>query len=69
MNFDLPVLHDTRQGDVDTYTHQSGRVGRCGRKGICLNLVTPWELERLQQIEAALQVQMKELLDAGQLQL
>jgi len=45
INFDLPT-------EVSTYLHQTGRVGRFGRKGTVINLVTPWEKAKMEEIAA-----------------
>jgi ATP-dependent RNA helicase DeaD len=40
------VVHGEPPGDVDSYTHRSGRTGRAGRKGTSSVLVTPSELPK-----------------------
>ncbi|MGH7439495.1 MAG: DEAD/DEAH box helicase, partial [Polyangiaceae bacterium] len=40
------VVHGEPPGDVDSYTHRSGRTGRAGRKGTSSVLVTPAELPK-----------------------
>jgi translation initiation factor 4A len=54
INFDLPT-------DVSTYLHQTGRVGRFGRKGTAINLVTPWEKAKMEEIATFYQMQVREL--------
>lgn len=44
INYELP-------DDMEVYTHRSGRTGRAGQKGICMNIVHSRELGRLRQME------------------
>jgi ATP-dependent RNA helicase len=44
INFDVPKV-------VETYLHRIGRSGRWGRKGLGLNLVTKYDLEKIKAIE------------------
>ena len=39
VNFDLPILQDTKQADCETYLHRIGRTGRFGKAGIAINMV------------------------------
>ena len=39
VNYDLPVKHDTREADYETYLHRIGRSGRFGNKGVAFNFV------------------------------
>jgi superfamily II DNA/RNA helicase len=39
VNYDLPVKHDTREPDYETYLHRIGRSGRFGNKGVAFNFV------------------------------
>jgi ATP-dependent RNA helicase DeaD len=49
--------------DVDGYLHRTGRVGRAGKKGIAISLVTESELKALRKVENKLgiKVNIKEL--------
>ncbi|PHH89924.1 hypothetical protein CDD83_4931 [Cordyceps sp. RAO-2017] len=47
LNFDVP--HDSK-----TYVHRVGRTARAGKSGIAVNLVTQYDLEPYQRIEAAI---------------
>ncbi|EIM91469.1 ATP-dependent RNA helicase DBP5 [Stereum hirsutum FP-91666 SS1] len=56
VNYDLPLMSDSRGGlkpDVETYIHRIGRTGRFGRKGLSINFVhndKTWK--QMQDIEA-----------------
>lgn len=39
VNYDLPVCHETREVDYDTYLHRIGRSGRFGKSGLAVNLI------------------------------
>jgi len=54
INFDLPT-------EVSTYLHQTGRVGRFGRKGTVINLVTPWEKAKMEEIAAFYEMVLTDL--------
>ena len=47
LNFDLP--HNS-----ETYIHRVGRTARAGKAGVALSLVTQYDIELFQRIEAAL---------------
>ncbi|KAI0485337.1 P-loop containing nucleoside triphosphate hydrolase protein [Xylariaceae sp. FL0804] len=53
LNFDLP-------GDSKTYVHRVGRTARAGKAGKAINIVTQYEFEIYQRIEAALGSQLPE---------
>ncbi|KAI0018447.1 P-loop containing nucleoside triphosphate hydrolase protein [Xylariomycetidae sp. FL0641] len=53
INFDLP-------GDSKTYVHRVGRTARAGNAGQAVNLVTQYDVEVYQRIEAALGKKLKE---------
>lgn len=38
INFDLPVCHETREVDYDTYLHRIGRTGRFGKAGLAISM-------------------------------
>eukprot|EP00434_Breviolum_minutum_P023821 symbB.v1.2.021014.t1/scaffold1777.1/size101761/9 len=52
VNYELPIsFNDQWRGvNMETYLHRVGRTGRFGLKGIAVNLVTPNELHRVQEI-------------------
>jgi ATP-dependent RNA helicase DeaD len=54
INFELP-------DDVEVYTHRSGRTGRAGNTGICLSIVSPREVRRVQEIERMIKAKMNRL--------
>lgn len=39
VNFDMPILPETRQADCETYLHRIGRTGRFGKRGIAINMI------------------------------
>jgi translation initiation factor 4A len=52
INFDVPKC-------VHTYLHRIGRSGRWGRKGVAINLVTRYDVEKLKEIETYYSCQVK----------
>jgi ATP-dependent RNA helicase DeaD len=54
INFELP-------DDVEVYTHRSGRTGRAGKTGICLSIVTPRDVRRINDIERIIKSKMNRL--------
>jgi translation initiation factor 4A len=54
VNYDIPK-------DVHTYLHRIGRSGRWGRKGVAINFVTRYDLDKLRQIEKYYATEIKEL--------
>ena len=54
INFDLPKC-------VHTYLHRIGRSGRWGRKGVAINLITRYDVEKLKEIESYYSCQVKEM--------
>lgn len=53
LNFDLP-------GDSKTYVHRVGRTARAGKSGVAISMVTQYDFEVWQRIEAALGKQLPE---------
>jgi len=54
-NYELPK-------DMPTYLHRSGRTGRMGRKGLCINLVVSKEdEEKIKEIEAFYKTKINKL--------
>ncbi len=45
------VIHFDLPGEVESYTHRSGRTGRAGRTGISLSIVGPKEVYRIRSLE------------------
>ena len=39
INYDMPISHDTKKPDYETYLHRVGRAGRFGNLGVSLNLI------------------------------
>jgi translation initiation factor 4A len=54
VNYDIPK-------DVHTYLHRIGRSGRWGRKGVAINFVTKFEVEKMRSIEKYYATEIKEL--------
>jgi superfamily II DNA/RNA helicase len=54
INFDVPKC-------VHTYLHRIGRSGRWGRKGVAINLVARYDVDKLQEIESYYSCQIKEM--------
>jgi superfamily II DNA/RNA helicase len=54
VNFDIPKC-------VDTYLHRIGRSGRWGRKGVGINFVTRYDIDKMKAIEAHYKTEIKEL--------
>lgn len=54
INFDLPY-------DKETYIHRIGRSGRFGRKGVAINMITPYDHEQLKNIVEFYSTQIDEM--------
>lgn len=54
INFDIPSCNHT-------YLHRIGRVGRYGRKGIAINLITKRDINKMKEIENYYNCQINEL--------
>ena len=54
INFDLPH-------DISNYLHRIGRSGRWGRKGVSINLITPRDRAKLNDIQAYYSTQIVEM--------
>ena len=50
------VIHHQLPDQLDYYTHRSGRTARAGKKGSSISLVLPNELQRIHEIEKALNI-------------
>jgi len=48
------VINYDIAGDSKTYIHRVGRTARAGRSGVCVNLVTQYDVEEFTRIEKAL---------------
>jgi translation initiation factor 4A len=55
VNYDIPKC--------DTYLHRIGRSGRWGRKGIGINFVTKYDIDKMKAIEQYYKTEIKELPD------
>lgn len=54
INYNLPVVHETQEADLETYVHRVGRTGRAGAKGLAVNLVmanSPKDMKILADLE------------------
>lgn len=47
--------------DIDSYIHRSGRTGRAGKKGVCITLVTKWDVKMIDRIERKAQIKLKKV--------
>jgi superfamily II DNA/RNA helicase len=54
INYDIPKC-------VHTYLHRIGRSGRWGRKGIGINFVTKYDIDKMRSIEKHYQTEITEL--------
>jgi translation initiation factor 4A len=54
INYDIPTC-------VHNYLHRIGRSGRWGRKGVGINFVTKYDIDRMRAIEKHYQTEIKEL--------
>jgi translation initiation factor 4A len=54
INFDVPKCKHS-------YLHHVGRVGRYGRKGIAINIITKYDIQKLKELEAFYNCQIDEL--------
>ena len=50
------IIHHQLPDQLDYYTHRSGRTARAGKKGSSIALVLPNELQRIHEIEKALNI-------------
>ncbi len=54
------VIHHQLPENLEYYTHRSGRTARAGKTGDSIALVLPSELQRIHEIQKALDIQFKE---------
>ena len=59
INFDIPL-------SSLTFIHRAGRTGRIGNKGLCISLVSQYDVEVLNGIEEDLDADFKEIEDIDQ---
>ena len=59
INFDIPL-------SSLTFIHRTGRTGRIGNKGLCISLVSQYDVEVLNGIEEDLEADFKEIEDIDQ---
>lgn len=52
VNFDLPILQETKQADCETYLHRIGRTGRFGKAGLAINMI---DSNKSQQVMKAIE--------------
>ncbi|MFD1630645.1 DEAD/DEAH box helicase [Pseudopedobacter beijingensis] len=53
------VIHYDLPDQLEYYTHRSGRTARAGKKGISLAFVSPNEINRIEEIEESLNIQIR----------
>ena len=56
INFDIPKC-------IHTYLHRIGRTGRWGRKGVAINFITNYDINKLREIESFYKCNINELPD------
>ena len=54
------VIHHQLPENMEYYTHRSGRTARAGKTGISLALILPSELQRVHEIQKALEIKFEE---------
>ncbi|MEN3324049.1 DEAD/DEAH box helicase [Mariniflexile soesokkakense] len=54
------VIHHQLPEQLEYYTHRSGRTARAGKKGNSIALIIPGELQKIHDIQKALNIQIKE---------
>lgn len=54
INYDLPI-------EKETYIHRIGRSGRYGRKGVAVNLITGYDIEKMDRIKTFYGTEINEL--------
>ncbi|WP_445734454.1 DEAD/DEAH box helicase [Mariniflexile sp.] len=56
------VIHHQLPEQLEYYTHRSGRTARAGKKGNSIALIIPGELQKIHDIQKALNIQIKEII-------
>ncbi|WP_372756648.1 DEAD/DEAH box helicase [Mariniflexile sp.] len=56
------VIHHQLPEQLEYYTHRSGRTARAGNTGISIALIIPGELQKVLDIQKALNIQIKEII-------
>jgi ATP-dependent RNA helicase DeaD len=56
------VIHMNLPDEIEFYTHRSGRTGRAGKTGISIALITRREVQRIKQIEKAVNAKFEKKL-------
>jgi len=54
------VIHHQLPENLEYYTHRSGRTARAGKKGVSIALILPSELQRVHEIQKALDIKFEE---------
>ena len=55
------VLHHTLPGQLESYTHRSGRTGRAGNKGVSLAFINPRETRKISDLERKIDVKFEQV--------
>ena len=55
------IIHHQLPEQLEYYTHRSGRTARAGKTGVSVAFILPSELEKIHQIQKALQIQFTEI--------
>jgi len=56
------VIHHQLPEQLEYYKHRSGRTARAGKKGYSIALIIPGELQKIHDIQKALNIQIKEII-------
>lgn len=56
------VIHHQLPEQLEYYTHRSGRTARAGNKGQSIALIIPGEMQKILDIQKALNIQIKEII-------
>ena len=56
------VIHHQLPEQLEYYTHRSGRTARAGKKGYSIALIIAGELQKIHDIQKALNIQIKEII-------
>lgn len=55
------IIQLTPPQEIDSYIHRSGRTGRAGKEGVCITLVTKWEMREIQKIENLAKIKIEKV--------
>jgi len=55
------IIHHQLPEQLEYYTHRSGRTARAGKTGYSIALVTPWEVQKIHEIQKQLGIKFIEI--------